>query len=638
MAFKRILLVKPPGRHGLSYAFDIIPTGLEYIAASIEEIVDEITIIDLEMDEKPADRTLERYLDRLKPDLVGISMSSTEHKEGLDIARAAHARGMRTVMGGFHPTAIPDELLSHRAVDFVVRGEGEHTMRELVSKGSAEGVQGVSYRQGKKVVHNPDRPVIEDLDSLPLPARHLRRYRYHLALARGREYDVITTSRGCWGKCSFCCEPSMSHSHMRFRKAEEVVKEIEGIYERHGKKPLCIEITDPHFMGKPRLVEKLCDMLAERDMDVEYIAKVRPDTMAKHPDIVKKMVQVGIDSYEMGIESPSAKDLDYTSKGIKAEVHMRAAQNIKQWGGSPGGTFVIGLPDHTEEEILQFPAYGKKIGLLSSAFGIVTPYPGTKFYEQMDEQGLIFETSWNRFDEMHSVFKVKNLTSERLEELASICMAKFWTVDTFLERERVYLIRKPQKRSMPIWVLERLQDFSWSAGSGVQLQGANFDNHLVRMVEALPDPEIENYTRRVGVHNILEMSKFLRILGDQTIQLTARNNGKVLASWVIKTRKDAVEYIQALPYKRDGATIDFDADLSDLKRNGSEETNLIDGMRVALKVLASNKGFRRKLNLLKLVIAGGAEAIRYFRHRNNGNGHRNGTSPQKAKAVPSRDN
>src|SRR5512137_551407 len=104
MAFKRILLVKPQGRHGLSWAFDIIPTGLEYIAASIEKLVDEVNIIDLEMDSKPPYETLEKYLKELKPDLVGISMSSTEHAEGLEIAKRASARGIKTVMGGFHPT------------------------------------------------------------------------------------------------------------------------------------------------------------------------------------------------------------------------------------------------------------------------------------------------------------------------------------------------------------------------------------------------------------------------------------------------------------------------------------------------------------------------------------------------------
>ncbi len=89
MSFKRILLIKPSGRHGLSFAFDIIPTGLEYIAAYIEDVVDEVNIIDLEMEPKPIQKTVEKYLDELKPDLVGISMSATEHSEGLEIAKLA---------------------------------------------------------------------------------------------------------------------------------------------------------------------------------------------------------------------------------------------------------------------------------------------------------------------------------------------------------------------------------------------------------------------------------------------------------------------------------------------------------------------------------------------------------------------
>ena len=135
MSFTRILLIKPSGRHGLSFAFDIIPTGLEYIAAYIEDVVDEVNIIDLEMEPKPIQKTVEKYLDELKPDLVGISMSATEHSEGLEIAKLAKKRGIVTVLGGYHPTAIPDELLSHSHVDIVVRGEGEQTMHELVTRG-----------------------------------------------------------------------------------------------------------------------------------------------------------------------------------------------------------------------------------------------------------------------------------------------------------------------------------------------------------------------------------------------------------------------------------------------------------------------------------------------------------------------
>jgi magnesium-protoporphyrin IX monomethyl ester (oxidative) cyclase len=110
MPFKKVLLIKPSGRHGLSFAFDIIPTGLEYIAAYIENDVDEVNIIDLEMEPKPIRKTVEKYLDMLRPDLVGISMSATEHSEGLQIAKLAKNQGITTVLGGYHPTAIPDEL------------------------------------------------------------------------------------------------------------------------------------------------------------------------------------------------------------------------------------------------------------------------------------------------------------------------------------------------------------------------------------------------------------------------------------------------------------------------------------------------------------------------------------------------
>ena len=108
MSFKRILLIKPSGRHGLSFAFDIIPTGLEYIASYIEDVVDEVNVIDLEMEKKSTKKTVEDYLDELKPDLVGISMCATEHTEGLEISRLAKGRGIKTVLGGYHPTVIPD--------------------------------------------------------------------------------------------------------------------------------------------------------------------------------------------------------------------------------------------------------------------------------------------------------------------------------------------------------------------------------------------------------------------------------------------------------------------------------------------------------------------------------------------------
>ena len=619
MPFKRILLIKPSGRHGLSFAFDIIPTGLEYIAAYIKDVVDEVNIVDLEMEPKPIQRTVEKYLDLLKPDLVGISMSATEHSEGLEIARLVKKRDTVTVLGGYHPTAIPDELLSYPQVDFVVRGEGELTMHELIMKKDAKSINGVSYKNGDEIIHNPDREFIKDLDSLPFPARHLRRYTYRTTLMPDREHDVLTASRGCWGRCSFCCEPSMSGGHQRYRSPENVRDEILEIVKFHNRKPLSIDVTDPHFMGDPKLVEQLCDMLSQHELDIRFGVKVRPDSVAKHPEIVRKMIAVGIEGFEMGIESPNMRDIRSTSKGLKTDIHLKAVNNIKKWGGNAGGTFVIGLPDQTEDEILQFPQYAKKIGLASSAYGIATPFPGTKFYEELDAKGLIFETDWNRYDEMHSVFKTKHLSSERIEELASICMAKFWTLDTFLEKERVRMIKHGTKQPLMKFISDRIHELDFSVNTGLQLQEGNLSKHANEFLDASPDPAIKKYTEKIGMHNIIEMSSFLNLLGEQTIQITVRNNGTPPISWIFKTTKEMMEYIEVIPGKVDESTINFDVDLRDFKLDGQRRLSKIDNLRIIAKILASNKGIKKQPNMMRLLIAGGIEFIKYLGTKNASN-------------------
>ncbi len=610
MSFKRVLLVKPSGRHGLSFAFDIIPTGLEYIAAYIEDVVDNVDIIDLEMEQpKPFKIAMADFLDKLKPDLVGISMCATEHTEGLELARLVKERGIHTVLGGYHPTAIPDELLSHPQVDMIVIGEGEQTMRELVIKGHPKGIDGIFYKEGGKVIKNPKRAFINDLDSIPPPARHLRRYKYHFTLVRGREHDVLTTSRGCWGGCSFCCEPTMSNRHQRYRSPENVIAEILEISKYHNNKPLSIEITDPHFMGKPRLVDKLCDMLSEHKLDIEFISKVRPDSMAKNPDTVRKMISVGVLGFEMGIESPNQSDLKSTSKGLKSDVHVRAVENIQKAGGSAGGSFVIGLPDHTEEEILQFPIYAKKLGLLSSAFAIATPFPDTKFYDELDDAGLIFETDWNRFDEMHSVFKTKHLSRERIHELAAYCMAKFWTIDTFLEKERRNMMRRGYKQHIFEFIGHKVTYIKFGAGAGSQVHDGNYRNHVEEVMKAAVEPDIKVYTQRIGVQDIIEMGGFLRKLGPQKIQITISSRGVKALSLIIKTTKTKVEYIETITDKVDDSTINFDLELNDLNLESPEPMVRRDKIRVLGKAIASNKGFKRQFNLMRLFYAVGNEAF-----------------------------
>ena len=188
LPFNKVLLVKPSGRRGLGFLFDSIPLGLEYIAAFIEEAVDDIQIIDMELECKP----LQSFIDLYQPDLIGITMCATDHSKGLHLARIAKRNGIATVLGGYHPSSVPNFLLACQEVDMVVRGEGELTMLELVQKGSPQDVLGVSYKKDGIPIHNADRPLIEDLDILPFPARQLRRHPYRDIVGL-QEYDELST-------------------------------------------------------------------------------------------------------------------------------------------------------------------------------------------------------------------------------------------------------------------------------------------------------------------------------------------------------------------------------------------------------------------------------------------------------------
>jgi radical SAM superfamily enzyme YgiQ (UPF0313 family) len=532
-------------------------------------------------------------------------MCATDHSKGLNLARIAKKNRIATVLGGYHPTSVPNLLLACKEVDMVVRGEGELTMRELVQKGSPQDVLGVSYKKDGITVHNADRPLIKDLDILPFPARHLRRHPYR-DIVRLQEYDELSTSRGCWGKCSFCCEPFMSRGCLRCRSPENVMKEILEISKHHKGKSVNVMIADPEFMANPGRVGRICDLLQEHKLNMTFGALVRADSMARNPEVVRKMCEAGIASFEMGIESPITGDLKSTNKGLNLSFHRKAIQIIRENGGNAGGTLIIGLPDHTEKDIRGFPEYAKEIGLTAAAFGIVTPFPGTEFYEELDKEGVIFETDWDKFDEMHSVYKTSHLSKEKIEELATFCMAKFWTLDTFLDRAKVFQKRTMSKTPLIDFIQERANEAGFLLNAGGEVKKENFGQYVKIFLQAYADPSVEAYTKEVGVHNIIEMSRFLHILGPQKIQCTLRFDDEI-TSFIFRTTKKTVEYIKVINGRENDSTIDFDFDLREV----------IGDYKVTSAGVIGKlwKGFRDKgsvggqWNLFRLLAAVGAETL-----------------------------
>jgi hypothetical protein len=341
----------------------------------------------------------------------------------------------------------------------------------------------------------------------------------------------------------------------------------------------------------------------EHDLNIEFCAMVRADAMARSSETVKKMCEAGIIKFEMGIESPNSKDLKSTKKGITTKVHREAVRNIRENGGRAGGTFVIGLPDQTVEEIKAFPTYAKEIGLTAAAFGIATPFPGTEFYKELDQQGLIFETNWDNFSEMHSVYKTMHLTKEKIEELATYCMAKFWNIDTFLDQEMVFQKRTRRKKELVDFIRERTLNVGFMTNNGNELQKDNFRQHIRTFLEAYVDPRVEAHTREVGVHEVLEMTRFLRILGPQKVQCTLSLDDATV-SFVFKTTKKTVEYIRVIRGRQNDSTINLDVDLKWL----SEPDHSNQAERLVF-LLSRNTSIKRLWNTCRLFAAIGTEML-----------------------------
>jgi hypothetical protein len=374
---------------------------------------------------------------------------------------------------------------------------------------------------------------------------------------------------------------------------------------------------DPNFMGDTKRIDRFCDLLSELRLDIDFQTMVRADSMARHPEVVKKMCANNITHFCMGIESSNLKDLNSTRKGVTLATQKKAIQIIRESGGVAAGTFVIGLPNQTEEEIQYFPTYAKEIGLMSASFGIATPFPGTEFYASVEGEGLIVERDWTKYDENNSVFKLSSMSKERIEELRTYCLGKFLTPDTFFDWLAVEQTRDARKTSLSTFVLDRFTYLKFLAQAGFTQQESskNMIKHFKVFVEAMADPRVEEGTKKVGMHQVIDMSRFLAILGPQTIQLTIRYNHRPLTSYIMKTTRNTVEYIRIISGKQDNATINFDLNFNEDHFNGHSKPRsrlIIDViqnyMYQVVKPLATGN-LRETLNLLKFILATSIEVV-----------------------------
>lgn len=415
----KTLLINPPYNIENYYgklsdlAFVFPPVGLTYLAGYIREQGSEVAIYDFQIEE----RDFELFLKDFRPDLVGITCQTALFYNTLDLADRIKKifPQVMIAVGGTHPTYRPDDLFQSLSIDFVIRGEGELTFSEIISnfkngKVDLEKIEGLSYKKDGKIIHNPKRELIKNLDILPLPAIDLlalEKYRVSPDNYLGGKVGLISTSRGCPFGCIFCaCKEAFNRTY-RARQLENVFEEIKYYLDNYQISELFV-MDDCFGLERDRAI-KFCRGMVERGYNKKLLwwCQLRVDVVDE--ELLAEMKEAGCKIVSFGIESGVQRILDFISKRVKLEQIKKAVKMVKNAGMEPRGSFILGLPTETLKDSLTTILFSLKLPLSQAKFGLATPYPGTKLWEialsenQVKDEG----EDWNRFTQMAAYTKYK---------------------------------------------------------------------------------------------------------------------------------------------------------------------------------------------------------------------------------------
>jgi len=361
------------------------PLNLGFIASYLEKNNIELRIID-----ELAGQNVENELNEYHPDIVGITATTPTALDSYRIADMCRKKGILTVMGGVHASVLPKEALQH--VDIVVKGEGEIAMLDIVRNNNIS----------SRII---SRPYIKNIDEVPPPARHLMEMDFYLRtkdrLPGSYLYFVppntptasILTSRGCPYNCMFCHNTWRGMPY-RSNSAERVILEIEELIETYSIRALFF-IEDNLFLNNRRL-QTICKMMKQNKINIMWGGNARVDNIDL--EILQIAKESGCRQITFGFESGSQRTLDVLNKGTTVEQNRKAIELCNRVGIIPQGTFMIGNPTETIEDIKATKKFIEDNEIECVGICITTPYPGTQLWKWCEDHGLIPKSvNWSDF-------------------------------------------------------------------------------------------------------------------------------------------------------------------------------------------------------------------------------------------------
>jgi len=432
-----VTLVNPAAPVGAAMHMPFALLGLGYLAAVLEKNSYKVDVIDCQV-LKLSPEEFRSEISKRQPDIVGVTSSTLTYQSGLKLVKIAKQAcpNCITIAGGSHVTFWDDKALEEcPELDIVVRREGENTMLELVQRIEAgksyDDVLGITYRKEGKITRNPDRPYIEDLDSLPFPARHL----WPMEKFRDLE-DVLylATSRGCVYWCEFCTTVRMHGRKYRMRSPKNVVDELEFLNKTYGvsKFTFC---DDAFTVDQPR-TEELCREILNRGLKIQWNCGTRVDMITR--DLLAKMKEAGCITVWFGVESGTQQVLDAMKKGISPELTIKVLGWVRELGLKPVPNVILGFPGETKKSAWKTIKFVEKIAPDDVGFyNVATPFPGTPMYDMVKEKGWLRVTDFDLYDTTHPTFETPWLSMKDLGKLREGAFHHYYMRTAFLfEKKR----------------------------------------------------------------------------------------------------------------------------------------------------------------------------------------------------------
>lgn len=430
------------------------PLGIMFLASIVRDMGHEVKIYDAYVLQANLKKTVE-YIKEFNPDIIGITAATPNSMNANKLAEEVKKVNQKVIviLGGPHPTVVPEECMKNPNFDFILLGEGEVTIKELINaileKKDLHQIDGIGFRNKGKTVITPRRELIADLNSLPMPAYDLIEIdKYWCPQVDEFPFTTMMTSRGCPYQCIFCGVQAIFGHKYRFMSPENVVKQIEELQRKYGIKSIIFK--DSEFALEKDRIEKICDLLIEKDIRVKWLCNGRINNMTK--ELLDKMKKAGCFSITYGVESGSERILKVLKKNITLEQARKTVQLTKEAGIECVANFIIGNPSETKEDIEKTINFAIELDPDYAPFSNLVPYPGTEIYDMALKNNWIIDEDLGTYKNDSVVMNATELKTEELKKYLKNAYWRFYLRPKFIWRRLKHLKMSDIRTKLPAFI------------------------------------------------------------------------------------------------------------------------------------------------------------------------------------------